>query len=267
MSIARTQVSRIKGGRLAVADHPAKVLTLIVLDVPGDIAGLVASGPSVPSASSHADALDIAERYRIQLPRRVIEVLSAPAERRLDRDHQSFSRNDVRVIASAAKSLEAATEMSQCPGVPAVIVSDAIEGETSVIAKVHAAIAREVLNKDRPFKGPVVLLSGGESTVTLRSDGKGGRNTEFLLSLAIDTSDCDGIFALAADTDGIDGSQDNAGAFADASSVARLKALDHDAKALLAKNDAWTAFNAVDDLFLTGPTRTNVNDFRAILVV
>lgn len=150
MNIVRTQLSMIKGGRLAIAAHPAKVLTLIVSDVPGDSAGLVASGPTVPSSSSHADALDIAERYRIQLPRRVIEFLSAPAERRLDRDHQYFSRNEVRVIASAAKSLEAAAEMSERLGVPAVILSDAMEGEASEIAKVHAAIAREVLNRDRP---------------------------------------------------------------------------------------------------------------------
>lgn len=267
MNVVRTQLSTIKGGRLALAAYPAKVATLIVSDVPGDDPGLVASGPTVAGWSTHRDALEVIKRYRIELPRGVMDYLSAPAEQPLDSNHPCFTRNDVHVVASAATSLEAAAEMAREMGIPAVILSDAVEGEAREIAKVHAAVAKEILRKGRPFRKPVVLLSGGESTVTLRGNGRGGRNTEFLLSLASEIAECTGIFGLAADTDGIDGSQDNAGAFADASSVARLNSLGRDAKGLLTKNDAWTAFDALGDIFHTGPTGTNVNDFRAILVV
>jgi hydroxypyruvate reductase len=171
------------------------------------------------------------------------------------------------VIASAALSLEAAARAAEAEGIPAVILSDAIEGEAKDVGRVHAAIAREVARKGRPFAKPVVILSGGETTVTLSgAGGRGGRNTEFLLSFALGIDGTTGIAALAADTDGIDGSEDNAGAFADGTTAARLRAAGHDPAALLAAHDAWGAFDAAGDLFVPGPTGTNVNDFRAILV-
>jgi hydroxypyruvate reductase len=172
----------------------------------------------------------------------------------------------VHVIASAAVSLEAAAAEAKKQGVETVILSDSIEGEARDVGSVHAAIAREVATRDRPFRTPVLVLSGGETTVTLRAKGKGGRNSEFLLAFALRVAGLPGVHALAADTDGIDGSENNAGAFADGSSVARMRAAGVDAKAMLAGNNAWAAFNAVGDLFVPGPTGTNVNDLRAILV-
>jgi hydroxypyruvate reductase len=170
-------------------------------------------------------------------------------------------------VASAALSLEAAARAAGAEGVPAVILSDAIEGEAKDVGRVHAAIAREIARRGRPFAPPVLVLSGGETTVTLRGPGgRGGRNTEFLLSFALGIEGLPGIVAMAADTDGIDGSEDNAGAFADGTTGARLRAAGHDPAALLAGHDAWGAFAAAGDLFVPGPTGTNVNDFRAILV-
>ncbi|RST78413.1 glycerate kinase, partial [Aquibium carbonis] len=177
-----------------------------------------------------------------------------------------FAGNAVHVIASAAASLEAAAEAARSHGVEAVILSDSIEGEAREVAGVHAAIAREVAAKDRPFARPVVILSGGETTVTLRGKGKGGRNSEFLLSLALGIDGVDGISAFAADTDGIDGSEDNAGAFCDGTTAARLRSAGLDPRALLSANDAWSAFDALGDLFSPGPSGTNVNDLRAMLV-
>jgi len=264
MNTVRTQLSRIKGGRLAIAAHPAKVVTLIVSDIPGDDPGLVASGPTVLPRSTSQDALRVLDRYGTALPDHVIRHLQEATD--TDLDHPCFRNNEVKVIASARASLEAAAALARQRGVSAVILSDAIEGEAREIAKVHAAIAKEVARNDQPFRKPVVILSGGESTVTLRGKGKGGRNTEFLLSLAIDIAEEEDITALSADTDGIDGSEDNAGAFVDGRSVARLRAAGSDPHDLLVSNDAWTGFNASSDLFVTGPTGTNVNDFRAILI-
>jgi hydroxypyruvate reductase len=183
-------------------------------------------------------------------------------------DDPRFSRNEVHIIASAAKSLETAAAEAKRHGVEAVILSDAIEGEAREVGGVHAAIAREIAARNRPFAKPVVLLSGGETTVTIRGPGgRGGRNSEFLLSLALGIDGVAGIHAFAADTDGIDGSQDNAGAFADSTSVARMRAAGLDPRAMLSRHDAWTAFDAIGDLFVPGPTGTNVNDLRAVLVV
>ncbi len=178
----------------------------------------------------------------------------------------AFARNEVKLVASAAVSLEAAAAAAKEAGIEAVILSDAIEGEASEVGRVHAAIAAEVVRRDRPFQKPIVILSGGETTVTIKGKGKGGRNGEFLLSFACATDGLDGLHALAADTDGIDGSEDNAGAFADGTTVARLADKGKDAAEYLARNDSWTAFDALGDLFVPGPTGTNVNDFRAILI-
>lgn len=266
MNTVRKHVSMIKGGRLAAAAHPARVVSLVVSDIPGDNPALVASGPTIPDASTRADALAIVETWRMELPAAVMAHLKSPAADAPQRDDPRFAGNEVHLIASAAVSLEAAAAEAGRRGVEAVILSDSIEGEAREVGSVHAAIAREVATRDRPFRKPVLILSGGETTVTLRAKGKGGRNSEFLLSFAVGIDGLSSIHALAADTDGIDGSEDNAGAFADGSTVARMRAAGIDAKAMLAGNNAWTAFHAVGDLFASGPTGTNVNDLRAILI-
>jgi len=267
MNTVRKHVSAIKGGRLVAAAHPARVVSLIVSDIPGDQPSLVSSGPTVPDASTRADALAIVETYRMDLPQAVMRHLNSTAADAPDPDDPRFAGNEVQIIASAARSLEAAAEVVRKAGLEAVILSDAVEGEAREVAKVHAAIAREVAAKNRPFAKPVAILSGGETTVTLRGKGgRGGRNAEFLLSLAIGIEGVEGIHAFAADTDGIDGSEQNAGAFAGGTSVARLRAKGFDAKALLNANDSWSAFDMLGDLFSPGPTGTNVNDLRVVLV-
>ena len=265
MNAIRKQVSGIKGGRLAAAAWPARVLSLVVSDVPGDNPAEVASGPTVPDATTRADARAMVAAWRIDLPPRIAAWLAGEVGSAPDPRDPVFARNEVHVIASARLSLEAAAARASALGVPAVILSDAIEGEARDVGRVHAAIAREVATRNRPFKVPVVILSGGETTVTLRGKGKGGRNTEFLLAFALAAEGVP-LTAMAADTDGIDGSEDNAGAFADGSTALRLRQAGIDGQAALACNDAWGAFDALGDLFVPGPTGTNVNDFRAILV-
>lgn len=266
MNAIRKHVSRIKGGRLAAAAHPAKVLSLVVSDVPGDDPAQVASGPTVPDDVTRHEALRLIESHRIDLPPAVHAHLQRITAEAPVPESLLFARNEVKVIASASLSLEAAAQAAQARGIPAVILSDAIEGEARDVARVHAAIAQQILRRDRPFQKPIVLLSGGETTVTLKGKGRGGRNSEFLLSFAQDIDGVEGISALAADTDGIDGSEDNAGAFADGSSCARLRAAGRDPAGDLMNNDAFSAFAAVGDLFSPGPTGTNVNDFRAVLI-
>jgi hydroxypyruvate reductase len=265
MNAIRKQVSTIKGGRLAAACFPARVVSLIVSDVPGDNPAEVASGPTVPDAVAPEEALALADAWRIVLPPRIrAHLQSGRAAAPLPTD-PVFARNTVHVIASARQSLEAAARRSETLGVAAVILSDSMEGEAREVGRVHAALMREIALHDRPFSRPVVLLSGGETTVTVRAKGKGGRNTEFLLALAAAAPGL-AFTALAADTDGIDGTEDNAGAFADGTTAVRLRALGLDPIACLAGNDAWTAFAALGDLFVPGPTGTNVNDFRALLL-
>ena len=266
MNAIRKHISTIKGGRLAALAYPAKVVSLIVSDIPGDIASYVASGPTVPDANSRDDALRLIAQYRMSFPDAVMSHLRSAKAAAPMPDDPVFLGNEVHIIASAAVSLQAAADEAKRLGVEAVILSDAIEGEAREAAKVHAAIAREVSMRGRPFSKPVVILSGGETTVTVTGSGKGGRNTDFLLSFARDIDGLSAIDALAADTDGIDGSEDNAGAFADGTSMARMREKGLDPALYQRNNDAWTAFNAVGDIFFTGPTGTNVNDFRAILV-
>ncbi|MBL0375170.1 glycerate kinase [Rhizobium sp. KVB221] len=266
MNTIRKHVSGIKGGRLAKAAWPARVVSLIVSDIPGDNPAYVASGPTVPDPSTPEDALGEIRRYRIDLPQNILDHITSGNAHAPDPSDPAFANNIHHVIASASVSLEAAAAASEKAGIPAVILSDAIEGEAREAGRMHAAIAREIRNRDRPFKKPVLLLSGGETTVTLRGKGKGGRNTEFLLAFALAISGTAGLEAMAADTDGIDGSEDNAGAFADGSTVARLIAAGLDPSEMLNNNDAWSAFHALGDLFVPGPTGTNVNDFRAILI-
>jgi hydroxypyruvate reductase len=214
---------------------------------------------------TRAEARALAAAWRIALPPRVAAWLAGAEGLAPGPDDPAFLRNEVRIIASARLSLEAAAAEAKQAGVAAAILSDAIEGEARDVGRVHAAIAREVALRGRPFARPVVLLSGGETTVTLRGPGRGGRNSEFLLALAL-AAEGVAFAGLAADTDGIDGSEQNAGAFADGTTATRLRGAGMDPAALLAANDAWTAFDRLGDLFVTGPTGTNVNDFRAILL-
>lgn len=265
MNAIRKQVSGIKGGRLAAACHPARVVSLVVSDVPGDDPAQVASGPTVPDFVTRAEARALVATWRIELPTKVAAWMAAEEGLAPLPSDPRFSGHQVKLIASARISLEAAAEKAGTLGLPAVILSDAIEGEARDIGRMHAAIAREVAKHNRPFRRPVVMLSGGETTVTLRGKGRGGRNSEFLLALALAAEGVP-FAALAADTDGIDGSEDNAGAFANGGSIDRLRAQGRDPAALLANNDAYSAFDALGDLFEPGPTGTNVNDFRAVLV-
>jgi len=264
MNAIRKQFSRIKGGRLAALAAPARVVSLIVSDVPGDAAHQVASGPTCADEASAEEALAAIAAYRIDLPAPVLGHIRKTCPPHPD--DALFHGHSARVIASARLSLEAAAAAAKAAGIKAVILSDRIEGEAREVAKMHGALAQEVRSHARPFAPPVVLLSGGETTVTLRGHGRGGRNSEFLLSLAMTCAGLGGFAAMAADTDGIDGSETNAGAFADGQSTARLRVLGHDPAKLLADNDAWRAFDALGDLFEPGPTGTNVNDFRALLL-
>lgn len=266
MNCLRKYMSTIKGGRLAAAAYPARVVSLVLSDIPGDDPALVASGPTIPDGTSRDDALAIVERYKMSLPVSAMDWLRDAANIAPDPGDPRFARNEVRTIGAAQMSLLAAAEMARNAGVDAHILSDAIEGEARDVGLVHAAMARQVLMRDEPFSKPALLLSGGETTVTLRGRGRGGRNTEFLLGFAIAIRGLSGIHALAADTDGIDGSEANAGAFADGSTFDRLLEAGVDPRACLAGNDAYSAFEAIGDLLVTGPTRTNVNDFRAILL-
>ncbi len=267
MNAIRKQLSGIKGGRLAAAAHPAKVVSLIVSDVPGDNPAEVASGPTVPDTRDRAFAKRMIETYRIDLPEVIRRHLdNAPEDAPLPND-PAFANNEVHIIASAGLSLEAAATAAKEAGIPAVILSDAIEGEASDTGRVLAAITREVAIKDRPFQKPVILISGGETTVTLSGEGRrGGRNTEFLLAFALALEGITNVTTIAADTDGIDGSEDNAGAFSDSGTLRRIRAAGSDPANLLSRHDAWGAFELAGDLFVPGPTGTNVNDFRAILI-
>ncbi|MEO1066364.1 MAG: glycerate kinase [Pseudomonadota bacterium] len=267
MNCVRKHVSDIKGGRLAAAAHPAKVITLVISDIPGDDPALVASGPTVPSASTRDDALDIIKRYDMALPDSVTTWMASDDCAAPRPDDPAFARDEVHVIAAAQLSLEAAARLSDDLGMKAHILSDAIEGEASEVGQVLAALAVQTATKNQPFETPCVILSGGETTVTVRHKGRGGRNTELLLSSAFGIAGFDTIHALAADTDGIDGSENNAGAFIDGKTVRALQDKGLKPRDLLSGNDAYTAFEAIDALFVPGPTSTNVNDFRAFLIL
>ena len=266
MNTVRKHVSSIKGGRLAAAAFPARTVSLLVSDIPGDHAHFIASGPTVADPADRGQALDIVRQYKMGLPEHIINHLQSDAANAPLPNDPELCGATHHIVASAAISLEAAAGVAKTAGIDAVILSDAIEGEAREAAKSQAAIAKEVLQRDRPFKKPVLLLSGGETTVTINGSGRGGPNTEFMLSLALEISGHNGIFALGADTDGIDGSGNNAGAFVDSQTVLKMIAAGVDPVSSLQNNDAWTAFDKVDALFIPGPTGTNVNDFRAVLI-
>jgi hydroxypyruvate reductase len=267
MNLLRKHASTIKGGRLAEAAAPAKVVTLVLSDVPGDDPSEVASGPTVPSDGTAADALAIVERNRLALPPVLIDHLRSAPAAPIPGD-PAFLGHEAHVIASSALSLAAAARLCRERfALNAAILSDAIEGEAAPVARMHAAIARQVAQRNQPFAAPILLLSGGETTVTVQgSSGKGGRNSEFALALALDLDGLGAVHALAADTDGIDGNHGAAGAFVDGTSIGRLRQAGLDPRAMLAGHDSGTAFAAIGDLFFTGATGTNVNDFRAIFV-
>ncbi|WP_417209952.1 glycerate kinase type-2 family protein [Antarctobacter sp.] len=267
MNAIRKHVSTIKGGRLAAAAHPARVVSLVVSDVPGDDPAQVASGPTVPDKVTRLDALAMIEARNIKLPERIMAYISSEDCAAPLPSDPVFAHNEVRVVASARLSLEAAAARAESQGIAAAILSDAIEGEAHDVGRVHAALAREVALRARPFTAPVVILSGGETTVTLGAKpGRGGRNTAFLMGLAEGVEGLSGVTALAADTDGIDGTEDNAGAFVDGSSFDRIRGLGHDPMGFVQRQDPYSAFEVLGDIYAPGPTGTNVNDFRAILI-
>jgi glycerate 2-kinase len=266
MNCVRKHLSSIKGGKLAAAAFPARVVTLLISDVPGDDPSVIASGPTVPDPSTFAEALGILRKYEIDPPPAVMRHLEAGAEETPKPGDPRLKRVETVVVAAPQRSLEAAAAIAQKAGATPLILGDAIEGEAREVAKVMAGIARHVARFWQPCPPPCVLLSGGETTVTLRGKGRGGRNTEFLLALAVALDGKSGIHAIACDTDGIDGSEDNAGAIAGDDTLARAYGAGMDAKAYLANNDSYSFFAALGDLVTTGPTLTNVNDFRAILI-
>jgi hydroxypyruvate reductase len=263
MNDIRKCFSRINGGRLAELAAPARVCTLVVSDVPGDDPAEVASGPTVLDRPDPQAVREMVTARGISLPAACNVYLGALTDRRPKAGHPDST---VKVVASAAISLQAAAAAARAKGVEAWILSDRIEGEAREVAKMHAALAQKCAETGVPYGPPLVLLSGGETTVTLRGSGRGGRNSEFQLSLALAVDGMEAIHALAADTDGIDGSEDNAGAFVDGTTADRLREAGRDPLRALRDNDAYGAFSAISDLFVTGPTGTNVNDFRAILI-
>jgi hydroxypyruvate reductase len=266
MNCVRKHLSAIKGGRLAVAAAPAQVVTLMISDVPNDDPSVIASGPTVADPTTAADALAILKKYGIAEPASVLAHLGRGDDETPKPGDPRLARVDNRVVATPQQSLEAAAAIAQRAGYAPLILSDSIEGEARDVALVHAAIARHCARHGQPAAAPCAILSGGETTVTVRGKGRGGRNAEFLLALAVALDGLPGVAALAADTDGIDGTEDNAGAILVTDSLARAAARGLDAKALLADNDGYDFFAGIGDLVVTGPTFTNVNDFRAILV-
>jgi glycerate 2-kinase len=266
MNCVRKHLSAIKGGRLALAAAPARIVTLMISDVPNDDAAVIASGPTVADPTTAADALAILAKYRIDGPPSVLAHLRRGDDETPKPGDERLARVDNRIIATPLQSLEAAAAIARAAGIAPLILSDSIEGEARDVALVHAAIVRHCARHGQPGAPPCAILSGGETTVTVRGTGRGGRNAEFLLALAVALDGLPGIDALAADTDGIDGTEDNAGAVLAPDSLARAAARGVSAKALLADNDGYGFFSALDDLVVTGPTFTNVNDFRAILV-
>ena len=266
INCVRKHLSAIKGGRLALAAAPARVLTLAISDVPGDDLSTIASGPTVPDPTTCADALEIADRYGIELPAAARAALQDGRAETPKPGNPGFARCESHIIATAQASLAAAAELARSRGIVPLVLGDAIEGEAREAARVLGGIALSCATHGVPLAAPCVLLSGGETTVTVRAAGRGGRNAEFLLGLALARGGHPHISAIACDTDGIDGSEDNAGAMVLPDTPARAIAAEIDLRARLAQNDAFSVFSALGDLVVTGPTRTNVNDFRAILI-
>ncbi|MEO7160636.1 MAG: glycerate kinase, partial [Polaromonas sp.] len=273
MNCVRKHLSRIKGGRLAVVCAPARVVTLTISDVPGDDASIIASGPTVPDASSCAEAVAILQRYGIKVPGAIMSLLEQGALETPKPGDALFDGHEVHMIATPQQSLEATADAARAAGLNAYILSDEMEGESREVGKVHAALARAVAIKDQPFQKPCVILSGGETTVTIRKQapdtprGRGGRAGEFCMGLALGLQGQGGVHALAADTDGIDGVEDNAGAYVAPDTLKRAQAAGMKLDQYLDRNDGYGYFERLGDLVISGPTYTNVNDFRALLIL
>ncbi len=270
MNIVRKHLSRVQGGRLAAACK-APIVTLIISDVTGDDPSAIASGPTCADPSTYQDALDIIARFNVDAPASVLAHLQAGAVGKVNETPKpgspELAHASNTVIATAHQSLQAAAEFFRAQGVTPVVLGDTVTGEASEVAKVYAAMVREIRAHAQPFRPPVALISGGECTVTVRGNGRGGRCAEFLTSLAVELDGMPDVYAVAADTDGIDGTEDNAGALLFPDSPARAAAKGVRADRMLANNDGYSYFEALGDLLVTGPTRTNVNDYRAILVL
>jgi len=266
MNTVRRHLSAIKGGRLAGACHPAQVVTLVMSDVPGDDPIVIASGPTVADPTTCADALDVIRRYGIDVPARVTRLLESGAGETVKPGDPRLARARTRMIATPQRALEAAAAVARDAGFAPCILGDSLEGEARDVGKVMAGIAQQAATHGQPAAPPCVLLSGGETTVTVRGRGRGGRNVEFLLALAIALDGRPGVFALAGDTDGVDGQEEIAGAIATPDTLSRAWAKNLRPRDALADNDGHGFFEALGDSVITGPTLTNVNDFRAILV-
>ncbi len=266
MNCVRRHLSAIKGGRLAAACHPARVVNLLISDVPGDNPMDIASGPTVADPSTCADALEIIRRYGIDLPAGARALLESGAGETIKPGDECLARVTTHLVATPQMALEAAAEVARAAGIAPVVLGDSIEGEAREVGKVHAGIALQVRNHRQPVPAPCVLLSGGETTVTVRGEGRGGRNVEFLLSLAVALNGADGIHAVAGDTDGVDGQEEIAGAFLTPDTLTRAWEKGIRPRDSLDDNDGHGFFEALGDSLVTGPTLTNVNDFRAILI-
>lgn len=267
MNCVRRHLSAITGGRLAAAAHPAKVVTLLLSDVPGDAPRDIASGPTVPDDTTCDDALAIVRRHGIDLPQAARAVLESGAGETPKPGDPRLAALDTRMIATPQMALEAAAEVARAIGLPVHILGDAIEGEARDVGTVMAGIARQVATRGQPFAAPCVLLSGGETTVTVRGTGRGGRNVEFLLAAAIALDGLPGVWGIACDTDGVDGLEEIAGAILAPDTLERAWRAGIRPKQALADNDGHGFFGALGDAVITGPTLTNVNDFRALLIV
>jgi glycerate 2-kinase len=266
MNCVRKHLSAIKGGRLAAAAFPARVVTLVISDVPGDDPAAIASGPTVADRTTFAEARAILRKYGITAPAAVIEHLERGEDETPKPGDPRLARAETRMIATPQMSLEAAARVAEQAGVTPLILGDAIEGEAREVGKVMAGIARQVARRGQPANPPCVLIPGGETTVTVRGQGRGGRNVEFLLSLATELDGLPGVFAVAGDTDGVDGAEEVAGAVITPDTLRRAAARGAKARERLADNDGHGFFKALGDQIVTGPTLTNVNDFRAILI-
>ncbi|CAD6561480.1 Putative hydroxypyruvate reductase [Paraburkholderia kirstenboschensis] len=267
INCVRRHLSAVKGGRLAAACHPAQLLTLLISDVPGDSPVDIGSGPTVADPSTCADALNIVRRYAIEMPLAAMQILESGAGESIKPGNPSLASSDYQIIAAPQIALEAAAEVAKAAGIPCYILSDRIEGEARDVGKVMAGIALQVARHNQPFKTPCILLSGGETTVSVKGDGRGGRNVEFLLSLAIALEGEDGVHAIACDTDGVDGRDEIAGAIISPNTLDRAWASGMNPQASLDNNDGHTFFRGLGDSVICGPTLTNVNDFRAVLVL
>ena len=266
MNVIRRHLSAIKGGRLAAACHPARVISLLISDVPGDSPVDIASGPTVADPTTCGDALALVKRYGMNLPPSAMAVLESGRGESIKPGDTRLARTETHLITTPQMALEAAAQVARAVGITPYILGDSIEGEARDVGKVMAGLARQVATHQQPFTPPCVLLSGGETTVTLRGKGRGGRNVEFLLSLGISLDGFEGVYALAGDTDGVDGVEEIAGAYLAPDSLQRAWAKGIHPKEALADNDGHGFFSALGDSIVTGPTLTNVNDFRAILI-